>query len=116
MAAGTASVACGCVSLFPLIATGVGLMGLAGVVGGSLQYAVLYLSAGLVLLGHAIALIRRRLPGPLLMSVGGAMLVLLPFHTALDVAIFSGSLYAGFALLLGASLWSLFPRPSQSTA
>lgn len=34
------------------------------------------------------------------------------FHTALDVSIFYHSLYAGFAMLLGASLWT-FLRPSR---
>lgn len=114
MAAGTASVACGCLSIFPLLATGIGLVGLAGLLGGSLQFPLLYLSVGLAILGQAIASIRRRSPAPLLVSLGGAILILLPFHTPLDVAVFSASLYTGFATLLGGSLWSLFRRPGAS--
>lgn len=62
-----------------------------------------------MILGQAVALIRRRSPGPLVLGIRGATLVLFAFHTPLDVALFSGSLYVGFAMLLGASLWSL-PR------
>ena len=113
MAAGTTSVACGCLSVFPLLATGIGVVGLTGLLGGSLQFPLLYLSVGLLILGQAIASIRRRTPGPLVATVGGAILVLLPFHTALDVAIFSGFLYSGFAILLGRALGGLLRPPHR---
>src|SRR3990172_7120959 len=73
MAEGTTLVACGCLSVFPLLATGIGVVGLTGLLGGSLQFQLLYLSVGLLILGQAIASIRRRTPGPLVATVGGAI-------------------------------------------
>lgn len=116
MAAGTASVACGCLSAFPLLAASTGAVGLAALLGGPLQYPLLYLSVGLAVLGPAIAPGRRPLSGPLVLGVAGATLVLLPFHTALDVAIFYASLYSGFAILVGRALWSLSPPPRRQSA
>jgi len=65
---------------------------------------VLYLALAIILAGLLLSWREHRRPYFLIAGLFGAVLVLYPFHTALDVDLFFGLLYTGMSLLLLASL------------
>lgn len=75
---------------------------------------LLYGALALTLLGAALGSWRHRRPYPLLVTLVGVGAILVPFHEALDVEVFTALLQTGFALLLlGAGLEAWFERRAR---
>jgi hypothetical protein len=89
---------------------------------------ILYAALAITLAGLTLAYRSHRTPYPLALGVIGAALVLYPFHTVLELAVFFVLIFTGWGSLLAASLWGtivltgpgrftcrLFPSPSRGT-
>lgn len=70
----------------------------------SWQLPLLYGALGVTLLGLGVGWRRHRWPHPLLLYSAGAAAVLYPFHEALEVSIMGTLIWAGFGVLLAASV------------
>ncbi len=99
-----ANVGCCGAGFAPLVA-GLSATGLLALIPLAWGMPLLYGVLALTVVSTALGLRRHRRPYPLLATLAGAGAILLPFHEALDVNVFTGLLWTGFALLaLGAAL------------
>jgi len=94
-----ANVGCCGASFTPLV-TGLSATGLLALIPPEWGMPLLYGALALTLLGAALGFRRHRRPFPLLATLAGVGAILLPFHEALDVEMFTALLWTGFALLL----------------
>lgn len=98
-----------CLPLTPL-APLVSLLGLHVLFNTALVFYSTELLYGTVLLGlggMALAFRRHRSPYPLLLGFVGAITLLYPFHTALDLSLFFAFIYVGLGSFLVATLWGI---------
>lgn len=102
----TAMVNVGCCGAgFAPLVTALSATGVLSLIPSAWGMPLLYGALALTVVGAALGLRRHRRPYPLLITLAGAGAILLPFHEALDVNVFTGLLWTGFALLaLGAAI------------
>lgn len=107
-----ANVGC-CGAGFTPLVTALSAVGLLALVPPEWGMPLLYGALALTVTSTALGLRRHRRLYPLLATLAGAGAILLPFHEALDVEVFTALLWTGFALLLlgvGLETWLLRRR------
>lgn len=94
-----ANVGCCGAAFAPLVA-GLSATGLLGLIPPGWGMPLLYGALALTVVSTALGFQRHRRPAPLLVTLAGVGAILVPFHEALDVEVFTALLWTGFALLL----------------
>lgn len=99
-----ANVGC-CGAAFAPLVTGLSAVGLLALIPLEWGMPLLYGALALTLISAALGLRRHLRPYPLLVTLAGVGAILVPFHEALDVEVFTALIWTGLALLLlGAGL------------
>jgi len=107
-----ASVGC-CGAAFAPLVTALSAVSILALIPPDWGMPLLYGALALALTGSALGFGRHRRPYPLLVTLAGVGAILIPFHEALDIEVFTALLWTGLALLLlgvGLDTWLLRRR------